>query len=267
MLILILLSRDLQMAGGFHNGGSSNCGRVETGGSLDRSMCDNFSSTSSCFFRRTTEKCDNFSDELHQRESAGLCNKNGISAGLVNFLQLFSQCVPALERFKFKHFPASTQLQNAPICDSDADAPDELVLHRGKHNLARHEVTAPRKGDEMSEARALALEAALHDLGVDIAALRSEAFCGSPAQRAYFSFINPRNKVTETACICLLPGEKPSDMHCKQVKLGASVRETPEQAARRSAAQVQYIYSPSLPPPLSLSLPPSLLPSVSHACI
>ena len=232
MLILILLCLvwNLQMAGGFHNGGSSNCGRGETGGSsLD------------IVGRRTTGKCDDFCDELHQRQSAGLCHKNGISAGLVNFLQLFSQCVPALERFKFKHFPASTQLQNAPICDSDADAPDELVLHRGKHNLARHEVTAPRKGDEMSEARALALEAALHDLGVDIAALRSEAFCGSPAQRAYFSFINPRNKVTETACICLLPGEQPNDTHCKQVKLRASVRETPEQAARRSAAQAQYI--------------------------
>jgi hypothetical protein len=203
ILILLCLVGDLQMARGscgFERTTGETGGRswttVETGGrSLD------------IVGRRTTEKCDDFCDELHKSQSAGLCNKNGISTGLINFLELFSQCVPALERFKFKHFPASTQLQNAPISDSDADAPDELVLPRGRHNLARHEVTAPRKGDEMSEGRALALEAALHDLGVDTAALRSEAFCGSPAQRAYFSFINPRNKVTETACICLLPGE------------------------------------------------------------
>ena len=57
-------------------------------------------------------------------------------------------------------------------------------------NSARHEVREPRPGDDLSEERAVALDLALHDLGVDVRALQDAE--GNPARKAYYSFINPR---------------------------------------------------------------------------
>ena len=97
-----------------------------------------------------------------------------------------------------------------------------LVTLQGDRGMRRahpatHVLGQPREGDEMSHQRAALLDAALRAQGEDSGEVLSGAFHGTPARRAYLSFVNPRvGKVSNS-------------------------KETMEQAAARVAVQISFL--------------------------
>jgi hypothetical protein len=88
---------------------------------------------------------------------AGLC-MCGIGGRL---RELLHQCMPVLDAHSQKRTPSQTL------------ASGEFEEREAKENLATHVMHDPRAADDLSETRAVLLDRALMDLGVDVDALRT----------------------------------------------------------------------------------------------
>ena len=118
------------------------------------------------------------------QQSAPVCYRRLLS----RLLAWAQPCLPVMDGASGEGKAAESQ-RLAASSDADGGA-KTLQPSLWRLNSARHEVREPRRGDDLSEERAVALDLALHDLGVDVRALQDAE--GNPARKAYYSFINPR---------------------------------------------------------------------------